>query len=130
MCLEILATISPDAKGRISADRLSEITGLKVTSRKVKGVSALHFSVTGGCSCEFLSDDAEFEAETWALSETHLPALAQAISALCGECKEFSFIARWLTGERPRRSEKVPGSKLEQLMSGNAVGNNVLYLVG
>ena len=55
MCLEIIASIAPDAKGLISADRLSQLTGLSVSSRKISGMPSLHFAVTGGCSCEFLS---------------------------------------------------------------------------
>jgi hypothetical protein len=130
MCLEITSSIAPDAKGRISPGRLSRITGLVVTSRRVNGKPALHFAVTGGCSCEFLSDDAEFESETWALSSAHLPALAQAITALTTECKRFSFVARWLNGERPRQTEKISGTALAKLVSENRVGNNVLYVVG
>src|SRR5690349_18781328 len=107
MCLEIIATIAPNAKGRISAKRLSELSGLCVTSCKLDGVSGLHFAVSGGCSCEFLSDDADFEGETWTLAVAHLPALAHALSILSNETGRFSFIARWLNGERERRTEKI-----------------------
>lgn len=127
MCLEIIATIAPDAKARISAKRLSELSGLSVASCKMDGLPALHFSVTGGCSCEFLSDDGEFESETWALASDHLPALALALSILAKETGRFSFIARWLMGERPRRTEKVRSAKLVKLVAENRVGNNVLY---
>lgn len=130
MCLEILASIAPDAKGRISAERLSQLSGLVVSSRKVGGLPSLHFAVTGGCSCEFLSDDAEFESETWVLSPEHLASLSQAVLALSKECKKFSFVAQWLTGERPRRTERVSGSVLAKLVAENQVGNNVLYVVG
>ncbi|HEX4327749.1 MAG TPA: hypothetical protein VH105_13075 [Burkholderiales bacterium] len=130
MCLEIIASISPDAPGRISAGRLSEIAGVAITSRKMKGHTALHFAVTGGCSCEFLSDDAAFESETWALSPAHLPALASAVSSLAKECRKFSFIAHWLDGERPRRDERISGAALVKLIAENQVGNNVLYVVG
>jgi hypothetical protein len=127
MCLEIIATISPDAKSRISAKRLSDLSGLRVASFKLDGLPALHFSVTGGCSCEFLSDDAEFEAETWALDSAHLPALALAVSILAKETRRFSFCARWLTGERPRQTEKIRSAQLVKLVAENRVGNNVLY---
>ena len=127
MCLEITATIASDAKARISAKRLSELSGLRVASYKKDGLSALHFSVTGGCSCEFLSDNAEFESETWVLASDHLPALALAVSILAKETGRFSFIARWLSGERPRRTEKISSAKLVKLVTENRVGNNVLY---
>lgn len=130
MCLEIIASIAPDARSRVSADRLSRITGLTVSSRNVSGTSCLHFSVTGGCSCEFLSDDAEFESETWALSPARLSALSQAVFTLSEECSKFSFIAHWLNGERPRRIEAITGAALATLVSENKVGNNVLYVAG
>lgn len=127
MCLDITATIAPDAKARISAKRLSGLSGLHVASCKIDGLPALHFSVTGGCSCEFLSDNAEFESETWTLDPDHLPALAQALSILAKETRRFSFVARWLNGERPRRTEKIRGAQLVKLVTENRVGNNVLY---
>jgi hypothetical protein len=127
VCLEIIATIAPDAKARISAKRLSELSGLRVASCKFDGLSALHFSVTGGCSCEFLSGNAEFESETWVLASDHLPALAQALSILAKETRRFSFIARWMTGERQRRTEKIRSAQLVKLVTENRVGNNVLY---
>jgi|SRR5215216_2839259 len=130
MCLEIVATISPKATGRISAARLSEICGLKVSSWKFEGASCLRFSVSGGCSCEFLSDDAEFESEYWVLDTSHLQQLAKAVGALYDECRRFSFVARWLNGERERRSEKISAKALAKLVTENRIGNNVLYVVG
>ena len=127
MCLDITATIAPDAKARISAKRLSELSGLHVASFKIDGLPTLHFSVNGGCSCEFLSDNAEFESETWALDPNHLPALAQALSILAKETGRFSFVARWLNGERSRRTERIRGAQLVKLVTENRVGNNVLY---
>ena len=128
MCLEITVSIAPDAKGRISADRLSTLTGLAVSSCKVDGAPALHFAVTGGCSCEFLSDDADFEAESWALAADHLSALARAIKLLSSECKRFSLLAHWLDGERPIRTEAISGAALARLVEENRLGNNVVYL--
>lgn len=130
MCLEIVAAISPEARAHISAARLSGICGLKVLSRKFEGSSCLHFTVTGGCSCEFLSDAAEFKCETWTLDPVHLQRLAQAIDALCDECKSFFFVAHWLGGDRERRSEKISATALAKLVAENQIGNNVLYVVG
>lgn len=129
MCLEIVALIAADAHGRVSADRLSQLTGLAVTSRKWSGALALHFSASGGCSCDLLSDDAEFEAETWALESMRLPALAQAVEVLGKECKRFSFVAQWLNGETPRQTRALSRSALAELVRENRVGNNVLYVV-
>ena len=130
MCLEITASIPPDAKGRVSAARLSQLSGLCVSSRKVNGHPGLHFAVTGGCSCEFLSDEAEFESEMWALSTAHLPALSQAVSLLSQECKNFSLVAHWLGGERMAKTQKISGAALAKLIAENRLGNNVVYVAG
>lgn len=130
MCLEMTASIAADAKGRVSAERLSQITGLSVSSGKADGRPVLHFAVTGGCSCEFLSDDAEFECETWALSAPHLPALSEAVSLLHLECDKFSFIAHWLGGQPPARTQNISGAALAKLMVNNELGNNIVYVVG
>jgi hypothetical protein len=130
MCLEIIASIDPDAKGRVSASRLSELTGLSVTARRTGGAPSLHFSVGGGCSCDFLSDDAEFESDVWALEPAHATRLAEAIRTLRKQCEGFSFLAHWLGGERDRTSLDIGGSELVRLVEENRIGNNVLYRVG
>lgn len=129
MCLEIIAQISPESKGRVSARRLSERSRLHVTNVRFRGESALHFSVGGGCSCEFLSDSAEFESAVWSFNPEHLGALAEAISLLGSEAKPFTFLARWLDGEPPGETSEVKLSDLIEDIEGNRVRNNVLYLV-
>ena len=130
MCLEIIAILNPDAKSRISANRLSKISGLAVSSQKIDGTSCLHFAVTVGCSCEFLSDSAEFESDTWALEASHLPKLAKAVDALAQECGRFSFVAHWLGGEHERHSQEVSTSDFMKIVVENQIKNNVLYIVG
>lgn len=129
MCLEIIAQILPESKGRVSARRLSEISRLHVSTVKFHGDSALRFSVSGGCSCDFLSDSAQCESPVWALNPEHLPALAGAVLLLGSEAKPFTFLAHWLDGEAPAETSRVKLSALIKDISGNQVRNNVLYLV-
>lgn len=128
MCLEITAVISPKAKNRLTAGRLSELSGLCISSKKTVGGETFHFSVTGGCSCEFLSGAADSKAPTWALEAKHLPALAKAIEILAPS-GSFTFLARWMGGERQRETVKISKSALVGLVRKNRVGNNVLYTV-
>lgn len=130
MCLELLAVVRSTEKIRASAKRLSEASGLRVTNTKFDGGAALHFSVTGGCSCEFLGARAEPECSEWALEGKHLPALASAVEWLGTECRGFSFLAHWLNGEQPRTTEAVSRAALVARIRENRVGNNVLYRVG
>lgn len=120
----------PESKGRVSAHRLSEVSRLHVPKVQFRGAPALRFSASGGCSCEFLSDSAEFEAPTWALNPEHLPALAGAVSLLGSEARPFTFLAHWLGGEEPAETLKVKLSALTSDILENRVRNNVLYLVG
>jgi len=130
MCLEVIAQILPEAKGRVSARRLSEASRLHISKVQFRGAPTLHFSVRGGCSCEFLSDSAEFEAPVWALDPGHLPALAGAISLLGSQARPFTFLAHWMDGETPAETSKVKLSALIEDIEQNRVRNNVLYLIG
>jgi hypothetical protein len=129
MCLEIIAQILPESKGRVSARRLSDLSRLHVSSVRFHGAAALHFAVSGGCSCEFLSDSAEFESPVWSLNPEHLTPLAEAISLLGSEAKPFSFLAHWLDSESPKETSEVKLSALIKDIKDNRVRNNVLYLV-
>jgi hypothetical protein len=130
MCLEIIAQISPHSKTRVSARRLSEITGLHVSSVHHSGHSALHFSVNGGCSCDFLSDDADWNSPLWSLADEHLAAFAKAVNLLGEETDGFTLLVHWLGGERVRDSQKIRVGQLIRYIKANQVQNNVLYLVG
>jgi hypothetical protein len=55
MCLEVLAQVAENAPGKIGAKRLGELSGLVISNSRLDGFPALHFSVSGGCSCEFLA---------------------------------------------------------------------------
>ncbi len=129
MCLEITAAIESAAMGRISPDRLSRLTGLRVSSGKEDGRSVLRFSVTGGGSCEFLSDDGASDAGVWALSQEHLPVLTEAISTLSRECGKLSFLARWIGEGSPTGSRGISGAALTKLVQENQLGNGVTYRV-
>lgn len=130
MCLEIVAIVDPDTEGRISADWLSQITGLVVSTRRVEGKPTFHFSVSGCCSCEFLSDEAKSDGDTWLLLSAYLPALSQAVMALSRECRKFAFVAHWTGGEQPRKTQKTSGAALARRIAENRIGNNILYLAG
>jgi len=66
MCLELIAV--PAAPDRVSAKRLSTVSGLAVrkTDRPIKG--ALHFALDPGCSCSLLAESADWNQATWDLA--------------------------------------------------------------
>jgi hypothetical protein len=107
MCLEVLVQIHEDAPGRIGAKRLAGISGLVVRSATLDGQAALHLSVTGGCSCEFLAESASFDEATWDLEPAHRLKLETAVRALSSEAKRFRVLLHWLGGERGRAETRV-----------------------
>ena len=70
MCLEVLARIADNAPGRIGAKRLGELSGLMISSSRLDSLPALHFSVSGGCSCEFLARGPHKYEGIWELDPT------------------------------------------------------------
>ncbi len=130
MCLEIVVTLAADAETSVSARSLAGQSGLVVKDQVFEGKKSLQLSRAGGCSCDFLSDAADFDAEHWALEPEALPAFGAAAAHLARVAKRFSVVAHWLGGDRPRRSVHIGAAAFERLVLDNRVGNNVLYHVG
>ncbi len=129
MCLEIIAQIPKDSKNRVGAKRLSKLTGLHVSKIRYGDGSALHFSATGGCSCDFLDVNAKFDASVWNLNSSHLPALADAVKIIGKEAKRFCFLAHWIDGESIKGEHKAKLKELINDIRENNIKNNILYLI-
>jgi hypothetical protein len=127
MCLEVLAQIADNAPGRIGAKRLGDISGLVISSSRLDGLPALHFSVSGGCSCKFLAGGPHKHKGTWELDPKQLEKLAVAIKVLNSEARKYRFVAHWLGGETERMEQRVTGKELLRLVEENQVGDNVVY---
>ncbi len=130
MCLEIVCIIAPSAEQSVSAGGLAKASGLSVSSIKFEGKKALHLSRTGGCSCDFLAENAGHEAEHWALDAEGLPSLVAAIKHLSGAARRFSVVAHWLGGDTERSALRIGVAELAKLVQRNHLGNNLVYHVG
>jgi len=130
MCLEIIAEIAPDAPARVSAERLSEVSGLTVRKTRRPPRGALHFSQLPGCSCDLMSDSADWNAEAWDLTPRALAGLEQAVMVLIRDARRFTFLAHWLGGDEPPTVAAVSGRELLRDIRENRVRNNVLYKIG
>jgi hypothetical protein len=127
MCLEVLVQISENAPGRIGAKRLGEISGLVVMSSNLDGRPALHLSVSGGCSCEFLARGPHHHEGTWELDPAQLPKLVAVIRALNTEARKYRFITHWIGGDTERTEQRVSGRELLLAVEENRVRDNVMY---
>jgi len=130
MCLEIIAQIPQDVKNRVGAKRLSELSGLHVSKVTYKKEPALHFSIHGGCYCDFLDDNADWDSAVWLLLKNELPSLEKAIAAIGKESKKFWFLAHLLDGEVPKETIKTNLKGLLKDIRSNRIKNNVMYLIG
>ena len=130
MCLEIIVQIPKENKNRVGAKRLSELSGLHVSKVTYNKEPALHFSVNGGCSCDFLYDNADWDSPTWLLLKDELPSLEKAIAVIGKESKKFLFLAHWLDGEAPKETLKTNLKSLLKDIRSNQIKNNFLYLIG
>lgn len=130
MCLEIIAQIHEGKRDRVTAKRLSELSGLHVSEVTYDKNPALHFSVNGGCSCDFLDDNADWDSPVWLLLADELPPLEKAISVIGKESKEFRFLAHWLDGEAPKETLTTNLKSLLRDIRSNQIKNNVMYLIG
>jgi hypothetical protein len=127
MCLELYAV--PAVGGRVSADRLERVSGLRVRKRRHPAEGALHFSRDGGCSCSLMTDDADWNASEWALEPSILTGLAAAIRLIYDEAGGFTLQAVWL-GDQPNARERVALREVLKDVRGNRVKNRFVYLVG
>jgi hypothetical protein len=90
MCLSF--EVTPHIPGRVSAERLSKLSGLAVAKRS----GILHFSVGGkGCGCPLLTASADFAADFWELEPNVIPALETALTTLVLEAGGFNLSALW-----------------------------------
>jgi hypothetical protein len=127
MCIEVFAVAAET--GKISARRLSEVSGLVVTKKNRPMNDALHFSREPGCSCSLLSDAADPDGTTWALEPDVLEGLAKALSVIHSEAGGVTFQALWI-GDTIATEERVPLKGLLRDVRANKVKNRHAYKVG
>jgi len=127
MCLELIAV--PAAPERVSAKRLSTVSGLSVrkTDRPVKG--ALRFSLEPGCSCSLLAESADWSQATWDLAPAVLEGLAKVVELVAEEAGGLRFQALWV-GDEAETEAHVAVKQLARDIRGNKVRNKHVYWIG
>jgi hypothetical protein len=127
MCLQFVAV--PAEPGRVSAEALSEVSGLTVTKSGTPTRRAFHFSRGRGCACSLLADDADWSKPIWALDPAVLDGLARAVELMGNRARGLSLQALWI-GDEPETEERMPLKELIRIIRANAVRNKHVYLVG
>lgn len=126
MCLEVFAI--PAQENRVSAQRLSEVSGLRVEKLKCSHKGALSFSRDGGCSCSLMSDDADWNKPVWDLEPEILEPLAKALQILGEESGGFSLQAIWI-GDSPETKSEITLTEILQVVRNNQIRNKHIYMV-
>ena len=84
-------------------------------------------SEEGGCACSLLSDDAEWNADAWAMRPDILEQLARTVQILADEGPpNLCLEALWI-GERPRETARVTAAELVMLARSSRLGTRTRY---
>jgi hypothetical protein len=119
----------PAVPNKVSPERLSAASGLRVEKHRRPKPGSLHVSVDGGCSCSLMGDGADWNAPIWVLDSKVLEGLARALRLLSAEAGGFTFQALWIGDELETRSRVQLREVVADVMN-NHVRNRHLYIVG
>ena len=125
MCLEVSVVISASVKRGIGAERLQEVSGLHVK----KHGNRLHFSRTGGCSCDLMAKGIAQKGSSWLLADDAAAKLADTVAFIGKEAKSFSFQIVWL-GETLEAPVRMKLNTLVTSVRNNTVPKNTPIIVG
>lgn len=126
MCLQAYAL--PAQENKVSAKRLSSLSGLRIEKLNKPHKGAMWFSRDGGCSCSLLSDNADFNEPVWEMEPDVLEPLATALQVLGEEAGGFTFQAIWM-GEHSQTSSEPSLPEFLQDVRNNRIKNKHLYKV-
>lgn len=84
-------------------------------------------SEKGGCACSLLGDEADWNADAWAMRPEILEQLAQTLQILADEGPpNLSVEALWV-GEAPSETARVTPSELAELARSSRLGTRTRY---
>ena len=135
MCLMLVATTEAPAREKLAdAARKASAAGLRVEmehpprwpwARQTPARAVI--SEDGGCACSLLSDDADWNADAWAMRPEILEQLARTLRILADEGPpNLSVEALWV-GEAPSETASVTPSELVELARSSRLGTRTRY---
>jgi hypothetical protein len=135
MCLMLVATTeAPEREKLAGAARKASATALRVEmehpprwpwARETPARATI--SEEGGCACSLLSDDADWNADDWAMRPEILEQLARTLQILTDEGPPNLFVEALSLGEAPSEMARVTRSELVELARSSRLGTRTRY---
>ena len=109
------------------AEKVGRLNGIELLVDKKFFSSRILFFVDG--VHEILTDQADWNAETWDMEKEGLASLASILERFMAEVKaDFSFSAMWV-GEKPKKELTVSGKELLEIIKSGQIGTRTRYFV-
>lgn len=86
-------------------------------------------SEDGGCSCSLLSDDADWNADTWAMRSDVLDLLGATLEALARHGPSDLVIEALWAGDKAQTTVRITPRELAALASSSQLGTRTRYIV-
>lgn len=137
MCLSIwIEAAAPDRDSLVTAANSASQFGLQVDVRDISPwpwarTGPVRATVTedGGCACGMLSDDADWNAETWAMRADMIEPLAQTLEELLRLGPRRITVAALWAGDRPQQELNVTPADLTRIIRTTGLGTKRRYVV-
>ncbi|MFC1524466.1 hypothetical protein ACFL6N_06710 [Thermodesulfobacteriota bacterium] len=134
MCLSLTVTL-PQGKQN-EADFIAENSSTNemkaYKEKRLFGRAARYLfiaSEAGNCACDLLTDNADWNAETWDIIPSNLPHISSVVSNIHQHLPEgFLFEALW-AGDKPIVKKEVTIAELARLIQNNKIETKTTYQV-
>lgn len=135
MCLVIAVTTeAPERETLAEAARKASAASLRVEMEHPprwpwarEAPARATISEEGGCACSLLSDDADWNAATWAMRPEILERLARTLQILADEGPSTLFLEALWVGETPVATTRVTAAELVMLARSSRLGTRTRY---
>lgn len=137
MCLVIwVKTDAADRDTLAAAARKASAAGLRVEmesrswwpwARRAPALATI--TEDGGCACGLLSDDADWNADTWLMRPEILEPLARTLQILADEGPATLFLEALWAGDAPLETARVTVTELVMLARSSRLGTRTRYEV-
>jgi len=83
----------------------------------------------GGCACGLLGDDADWDAETWAMRPEVIEPLARAFEALLQHGTARAAVEALWAGDRPQKEVRITSRELAAVVRSKGLGTKARYVI-